>query len=310
MIEIKTIQLSKLLFLEVHPLVENILRIVEKHDPESLRLGDTLDILREQERQTDKLSVPYRGHYLTRKHKMLHERRLSYAAYFSRQLSAIYIGEFENTQEYTEIAYPIMKIHLMYLREETQSGVKTKINKFIYKLKHTPKLMEAFVKLGFKKNIEELERLNNECKEVKYLMQAELSQRPKVDKRAISKDAQSALRYVFDNINRYQRTFKDLNYEPLINELNGQLTVFSKNINLRTTLNKKRAKQPNKSDKKDNKTTTNNKNIAQNKQTSNLPAIIEKNQVNNALQDMLDMLKKMKDDKDKGMDKKNKPEED
>ena len=118
------------------------------------------------------------------------------------------------------------------------------------------------------------------------------------------------MRYVFDNINRYQRTFKDLNYEPLINELNGQLTVFSKNINLRTTLNKKKAKQANKSDKKDNKTTTNTKNIAQNKQSSNLPAIIEKNQVNDALQNMLDMLKKMKDDKDKGMDKKNKPEED
>jgi hypothetical protein len=52
---------------------------------------------------------------------------------------------------------------------------------------------------------------------------------------------------------------------------------------------------------------TSNKNRAQKKQTNNLPAIIEKSQINDALQNMLDMLKRMKDDKDKGADKKPKP---
>lgn len=75
---------------------------------------------------------------------------------------------------------------------------------------------------------------------------------------------------------------------------------------MRTTLNKKKAKQAKKTNKKD-KTTTNNKNIEGNKQTNNLPAIIEKDQVNDALQNMLDMLKKKKDNEDKDVDKKNKP---
>ena len=306
MIEIKTIPLSKLLILEMNPLMGNVIRILKSHNPELLRLTDTLKVLEDEELQTKKLDVPYRGHALTEIHQKLHEKRLSFAAYISQKLRSIYTGDYNNTREYSEIAYPFMKIHLEYLREETRWGAETKIEVFLTGLKLNPEMMEVFVKLGFKKDLEELERMNDECKFIYSLMQKQKSQRPKVNKKAILKDAQSTLRYTFHQINRYQRTFKDLDYSPLINELNEQLTVISKNISLRTTLNKKRANEKKKSDKEDNTTTSNN-NIAQNKHSSNLPAIIERNQVNDALQNMLDMLKKMKDDKDKGEDKKSKP---
>ena len=306
MIEIKTIPLSKLLILEMNPLMGNVIRILKSHNPELLRLTDTLKVLEDEELQTKKLDVPYRGHALTETHQKLHEKRLSFAAYISQKLRSIYTGDYNNTREYSEIAYPFMKIHLEYLREETRWGAETKIEVFLTGLKLNPEMMEVFVKLGFKKDLEELERMNDECNAIYYLMQKQKSERPKIDKKAILKDAQSTLRYAFHQINRYQRTFKHLDYSPLINELNEQLTVFSKNISLRTTLNKKRANEKKKSDKEDNTTTSNN-NIAQNKHSSNLPAIIERNQVNDALQNMLDMLKKMKDDKDKGVDKKSKP---
>ena len=306
MIEIKTIPLSKLLILEMNPLMGNVIRILKSHNPELLRLTDTLKVLEDEELQTKKLDVPYRGHALTETHQKLHEKRLSFAAYISQKLRSIYTGDYNNTREYSEIAYPFMKIHLEYLREETRWGAETKIEVFLTGLKLNPEMMEVFVKLGFKKELEELERMNNECKSIYSLMQKQKSQRPKVNKKAILKDAQSTLRYAFHQINRYQRTFKDLDYSPLINELNEQLTVISKNISLRTTLNKKRANEKKKSGKEDNTTTSNN-NIAQNKHSSNLPAIIERNQVNDSLQNMLDMLKKMKDDKDKGVDKKSKP---
>ncbi len=306
MIEIKTIPLSKLLILEMNPLMGNVIRILKSHNPELLRLTDTLKVLEDEELQTKKLDVPYRGHALTETHQKLHEKRLSFAAYISQKLRSIYTGDYNNTREYSEIAYPFMKIHLEYLREETRWGAETKIEVFLTGLKLNPEMMEVFVKLGFKKDLEELERMNDECNAIYSLMQKQKSERPKIDKKAILKDAQSTLRYAFHQINRYQRTFKHLDYSPLINELNEQLTVFSKNISLRTTLNKKRANEKKKSGKEDNTTTSNN-NIAQNKHSSNLPAIIERNQVNDALQNMLDMLKKMKDDKDKGVDKKSKP---
>lgn len=309
MIEIKTIPLSKLLILEMNPLMGNVIRILKSHNPELLRLTDTLKVLEDEELQTKKLDVPYRGHALTEIHQKLHEKRLSFAAYISQKLRSIYTGDYNNTREYSEIAYPFMKIHLEYLREETRWGAETKIEVFLTGLKLNPEMMEVFVKLGFKKDLEELERMNDECNAIYSLMQKQKSERPKIDKKAILKDAQSTLRYAFHQINRYQRTFKHLDYSPLINELNEQLTVFSKNISLRTTLNKKRANEKKKSSKED-KTTTSNKDIAQNMHSSNLPAVIEKNQVNDALQNMLDMLKKMKDDKDKDTDKNNKPKKD
>ena len=309
MIEIKTIPLSKLLILEMNPLLGNVVRILKSHNPELLRLTDTLKVLQDEELQTKKLDVPYRGHALTKPHQKLHERRLSFAAYIAQKLRSIYIGDYNNTLEYSEIAYPFMKIHLEYLREETQWGAEAKIETFLTGLKLNPDMMEIFVKLGFETDIKELERMNDECNAIYSLMQKQKSERPKIDKKAILKDAQSTLRYVFHQINRYQRTFKHLDYAPLINELNEQLTVFSKNISLRTTLNKKRANEGKKSDKEE-FTTTSNKDIAQNMHSSNLPAVIEKNQINHALQNMLDMLKKMKDDKDKDTDKNNKPKED
>ena len=90
MIEIKTIPLSKLLILEMNPLMGNVIRILKSHNPELLRLTDTLKVLEDEELQTKKLDVPYRGHALTEIHQKLHEKRLSFAAYISQKLRSIY----------------------------------------------------------------------------------------------------------------------------------------------------------------------------------------------------------------------------
>lgn len=291
MIKIKNITLSKLLLTEIDTLVDEVTQAVGRNNPELLRLSDTYELLLEQKMLTAKIKIPYRGHSLTSLCKKLNEQRIIHASILATHVRALEIGKFEKTQHLVDIAYPLVKLHLMEIRKNNRVLITGKIRSFIYQLQDNPKEMDAFVKLGFKKHIEDLAEANKTYREVHRERKVQISKRPKVNKKAISADAQDMLRYFFHQIRRYQHSYKHLNYEPLINELNVVLAVHSKNINFRTTINERKNKQAKKTAEKtihDNKTSY---------ESNNLPAVIQKEEMNLALLNMVKALKSKKEDK-------------
>lgn len=51
------------------------------------------------------------------------------------------------------------------------------------------------------------------------------------------------MRLFFEQVNSYQRTFKDIDYQPLIRDLNVTLTEYSKLLKTRVATNKRRARK-------------------------------------------------------------------
>ena len=86
MIQTKKIALSELLKLEVPYLLEDVINILDKHDPEKLHLTGIYDLLLKQQVNAALLTVPYGAHALTIVLKHMHAKRLSYAAILTTKL--------------------------------------------------------------------------------------------------------------------------------------------------------------------------------------------------------------------------------
>lgn len=324
MIKVKRIGLSKMHLLEVRSLIKEVTAIVEWHNPEALNLGNIYDLLLEQKEKIELLKSPYGRHPLTGKYKDFHEMRLAYVALITTNMRSIAAGKFNHPRHLIPVAYPIVKSYLFYLRKENRIVVGQRIRGFMQQLEKNPEEMEAFVTLGFKKDIENLKKANEECINTAALRLTDKSKRPRVDKKLIAREAEDVIRLLVDQINQYQRSYKNLDYTLLVNELNELLTEYSKNINTRTTINKRSAKKKKEAAEKktalDNKVktdldpaskqTTQSTDITTTNQTSNLPARIDKNWTNEHLQKLIDMLKSLEGNKDKGKnEKKNKGED-
>ena len=316
MIKVKRIGLSKMHLLEVRSLIKEVTAIVEWHNPEALNLGNIYDLLLEQKEKIELLKSPYGRHPLTGKYKDFHEMRLAYVALITTNMRSIAAGKFDHPRHLIPVAYPIVKVYLFYLRKENRIVVGQRIRGFIQQLEKNPEEMEAFVTLGFKKDIEKLKKANEDCINAAALRLTDKSKRPRVDKKLIAREAEDVISLLVDQVNQYQRSYKNLDYTLLVNELNELLTEYSKNINTRTTINKRSAKK--KKEAADNKAVLDNKaktdlNPASDEtsqstdstttnQTSNLPAKIEKNWTNEHLQKLIDMLKSLDENKNKGKD--------
>ena len=316
MIKVKRIGLSKMHLLEVRSLIKEVTAIVEWHNPEALNLGNIYDLLLEQKEKIELLKSPYGRHPLTGKYKDFHEMRLAYVALITTNMRSIAAGKFDHPRHLIPVAYPIVKVYLFYLRKENRIVVGQRIRGFIQQLEKNPEEMEAFVTLGFKKDIEKLKKANEDCINAAALRLTDKSKRPRVDKKLIAREAEDVIRLFVDQVNQYQRSYKNLDYTLLVNELNELLTEYSKNINTRTTINKRSAKKKKEAaDKKavlDNKAktdlnpasdeTSQSTDSTTTNQTSNLPAKIEKNWTNEHLQRLIDMLKSLDENKNKGKD--------
>ena len=123
MIKVRRIALSKMQFLEVNSFVKDVVLVVEKHNPKALRLGDMYELLLEQRSYTAFLNSPYGRHPITLEYNRLHELRLSYVAFISKQIRAIVIGKFDNTQHLVEVAYPVVKNYLFYMRQNNRQVI-------------------------------------------------------------------------------------------------------------------------------------------------------------------------------------------
>ncbi len=191
MIKVKRIGLSKMHLLEVRSLIKEVIAIVERHNPEALHLGNMYDLLLEQKEKIELLKSPYGRHPLTGKYKDFHEMRLAYVALITTNMRSIAAGKFDHPRHLIPVAYPIVKVYLFYLRKENRIVVGQRIRGFIQQLEKNPEEMEAFVTLGFKKDIEKLKKANEDCINAAALRLTDKSKRPRVDKKLIAREAVS-----------------------------------------------------------------------------------------------------------------------
>ena len=241
--KIENIALTKLLKLELPEFVYKVIGIIEKRDPASLKLEHVLALLQEQYEKTNQLKPPYGRHALSATIDSLHKKRLKYVAAISREMHTCRNLEVEEMKDFVNITYPLVRDNLHYLRQNNRSVINSMITNFFIQINKDAEVQKAFEKLGFYRYIDVLRKTQDELYDLTMLRDIELSQRPKGATPAIKKEAQYVLRAVFEQINLFQFSFKDIDYSQLIAELNTLIARYNGLINTRASRNVTRKKK-------------------------------------------------------------------
>lgn len=243
MVETRKIALSKLLKIEVPRLLDQILVILNEHNLEKLHLDTMYNALLEQKSNADLLVDPYGSHPLTSTLNELHAKRLNYASLIYSKLQYMDKPHFHDTLHLVKMTKPTVKYYLAYLGQKSRDNALESIVAFFHYLRDEPEVEEALIALGLQSYMEELQQANNKHEETWLQRLSDISQRPEVNTLKTKKKVQKTIRSFFDQVDLCQSIYKDIDYQPLISELNVLLGKYSKMINTRAAINKRRAKK-------------------------------------------------------------------
>lgn len=245
MIQVKRIPLSKLFKIEVGILLTEVVEILGNHNPGALRLKDHYDLLLVQLEKAKALKLTYGPHPLSHKLAALHKKRLKYAALINLQLQSLEKVDCKETLLMVEQAQRLSKEFLTYLGQKRLRVVEFQIGVFFIQLEleDNEESKAAFIGLGLKPYLDELQKTNKRYNELHYQRTRDLNERPKTSDRLLERETEKVMRQFFEQVNSYQNNFKDIDYSHLITELNVTLTEYSKLIRTRVATNKRRARK-------------------------------------------------------------------
>ena len=234
--QIKKIALSKLLKLEIPQLAKLILDIVEKHEPESLMLEKGYAEFHELKPDIESLIVGYGPHTLNRTINPLREKRIFHASSISYQTRGMVKGYIKGDEEAIWSLIDSANLYLRDLQSTNEEIINEKIDQFLSSIDHDLKLVTAIEALGLSAHIDELTNVHANLTSLLATRNASISARPKGVLAIASKAVRSGMNNLFDRIKVAQMDNKELDYKPLINEINEQLTRYSSLIKLRKSL--------------------------------------------------------------------------
>ena len=252
MIELKEIPLSRILKLDLRFLLEEIISTLEGFDLEAMRLQNIYEVLKKQEVKMQIIDEPYGKHDLTDDLAHLHKKRLRYGSLIYMELNAKERVDCEETQRMAKIAKKLAKEHLTYLGQKSLFDVRFSIDLFFGLLDNESysEELEAFVGLGLQTYMDELRKANVDYKILSNQREWEKKHRPPAGDLILEKETKRYLQLFFDQLNSYKETFLEVDYDPLIKDINVTLTAYSKLIKTRIATNKRRARKKALADKK------------------------------------------------------------
>ena len=245
MIKLKKLPLSRILKLDLRSLLEQIIRVLDSYDLEAMHLQSVYEVLKKQEVKMQIIDDSYGKHRLTDELTELHKKRLRYASLINMQVKALTKIDCEETQRLAKIASRLSKEHLIYLGQKKLFDVRSQIDLFFVRLEldFYSEDRAAFIDLGLQPYLDELKKANTDYCTISYERNLDIKERPPTGDRVLEKETKQILQFFFDQINSYQKTFPEIDYVPLINDLNARLTRYSKSIKTRMATNKRRARK-------------------------------------------------------------------
>ena len=242
--EIVRVPFSRLLKLELPELAEQVMRIVEKHNPEELKIQEVFGLLVEEQPQIDNLNARYGVHPLTIKLKPMREKLLLKVSRLKLDLNVASKSTTDITKDAVIDLQLAIDRHLLKLRSSKNEAIMNrKIAQFLHEHSTSEKLQTAVDVLGFTSLIDSLQSAHTVVRELLDERLALTSQRPKATSKELADSVETALSYLFKQIEVAQLKNKLLDYKPLVDELNDTLNVFRNLINIREANNKRKAEE-------------------------------------------------------------------
>ena len=240
--EIKTIPFSDLLKQELPEFVDNIIAVVEKHDPEALKIEEVFNLLVAQRPNLDLLTQPYGAHSVTALLTPLRKNRLLFAQRIVYNMNAVMKeNRGKHTSSMLEASIEINRyLHRLDLCKNEVMVVK-RIRGFFVELITNPNLAIATEAAGLTLDCNRLKQVHSEINELLLERGGSISERSSLTKKELSNPIIVATKDFFMQVRVAEVKNASLNYLPLISELNKVVTHYRNLIKLRKSTNKRKA---------------------------------------------------------------------
>lgn len=232
---IMNLSYSRLLKLEVPQLAKQVLGIVEKHSPEALLVEKAFNDFDALKPEIESLIVGYGPHPLTPQIEALRQERLLYATSISFQVRGLTKGYIEGTDDEVKIVTHAVNLYLRNLRKNNEEVINEKIDQLLSEIESNEELEVAMSTLGFTKYFNDLRSAHSRLKVLLFRRNASIAERPKGVGPIALKAVRDGMKVMFNRIEAAQMDNKDLDYTPLISELNENLIRYSGLIKTRET---------------------------------------------------------------------------
>ncbi len=242
--KIISVPFSRLLKLEVQDMALEVIRILEKHDPEELQLKPMYELLLGEKPKIDALEVPYRKHRASKKLDKLRKQRnvhVSAIKFETRKVVALDDTGYDDTV--LLLQSEIERFLDDFYDSENERVMHRKLNQFFEKIDNNEALAEAMETLGFipllnnlKLNIADVINLLN-------IRSGDISTRGNTKTVSLRNSVVGIVKDALDDIRLAQLKNSELDYNPLINELNDKLKHYDYLINVRKRVNERKAEE-------------------------------------------------------------------
>ena len=223
---------------EFPEIMKVILDIVEKHNPVTLKIVGMYNLLLELKPLLDMLTVKYDGYPNLKEFVAQRKKRNKLLRAILKQLSAIENAELTSTAPQAALAVPYLRLYLNGITKVNASVKAGRVNQLLFNLKDNVAMTAALSGVGLTVYIDELriyQQSVNQGDAFRRAIQSVRSDFNGIDAMAQIASAISNLLNVIE-LARIEHT--DLDYMPLINELNVLLISKQSVIRSRNTRSK------------------------------------------------------------------------
>ena len=228
--------------LELPAFASTVIDIIDGHDPEALKINEVFEMLTALQPEIDLLTVPYGPHPITEELAPLRQQRQMYAS------SAVFtMGKVVKKDALIKLATvrdaKILVARYLHNMSKNKNEKETneKISKFFVDMAANADLPEAFESFGMSEDLNSLKLAHSKISRLLISRLSSKSARTKLKSEELAKIVSEGLRNVFKQIEVAQLKHPEINYRPLMNELNDLIIEYKNLINARKLHNKRKA---------------------------------------------------------------------
>ena len=238
--QIITISSSWLHKLEYADYVKGVIKIVNKHDPELLKINGFYNRLLELQPQLEGLTLSYGKHPVSKDLRGLRKVRETVITAIQSQIVSVETANLKEHESELRLMLPTLHRFFDDIKTKNQKDKSERIDQFLRVISSNEAMNDALKTLGFDLLVAKLLENSSAINELIHLRNEDISVRPKMQTEARIKQLDKAIYLLFHAIELERLENPDLNFQPLIDELNVWNTTYQTLVKSRRTQSSKK----------------------------------------------------------------------
>lgn len=240
---ISTISLTRALKGEFSTIVEGVLAIVVSFDPEAMKIAGFYNKLQQKYHEVYLLRQMQQKNILSAAHKDQRKQRRNLIIAICRQVKAVQKANLAEQRSAVELLLPVVKMHLSALGRKGLPAIHDQVVLFTSKIKESEELKSAARETGVEAYVNKLKELEDSLSAQSQVQVEDNSKRRVItlQENRIKEDVVSAFNRLITAIELAREEYPEVDYNPMIAQLNEFLAPYQGTIKARSTRSKNKA---------------------------------------------------------------------